>query len=166
MVVFHENKHKSNLQKASFFNMVFTSGNKYFDEPWREHTRRLLRNLSHYNFKSNKFLIAGWLKGVKLSPSEIRKHFGKEVADILRICNKSDFIIKEHDDALIMTIAERITNMEYLFNNNKKELFEMYQAQYPEWRRGLYKNEAHLSTMWSELDYIMFHEWNQLFFCI
>lgn len=101
--------------------------------------------------------------GVKIS--EVRKLFGSQVSEIVDLVTDCDGdnrkerhektypLIATNHDAIIVKLADRITNIEYSIATNNLKQFRKYQKEYKFFRSCLYLEEhTEAKSMWDCLD--------------
>lgn len=155
---------------------------KYGTDPYRTHLLEVIQVLKRFGFfitedtfKSDiaVLIIAAWLHDV-LEDTILEKHhieydFGKEVTDLVwRVTDEPGKNrkekkqatypkIKESNWAVILKLADRIANVEAglrMKNNGNKNLFEMYQKEYIDFKQNLFSKSGPVE-MWDRLDSLL-----------
>lgn len=133
--------------------------------PYEKHTDDVVDILKRFGY-SGKFIVGGYLHDVMedngLSYGKIKRHFGKEVAEMVycvtdelgrdREEKKRKTLPKtaSNPDAIILKLADRIANVEHGGKN------EMYREEHTQFRQALYDfTPSDALKMWSHLDKIL-----------
>lgn len=190
MIVSKLNKPKSKpltnrvspVSKASFINLLSMKKDLYFNKiPWRDHNRSIVDNLDSYGFNEIKYMTLGWLVNSKVKPLEVKKIFGYDLFQIyIRYTSKEKkWVIQELKcdpnrwnrdrtyviNAMVIALIERLTNISYLITNRHKSVFEYHQETYNKsFRNVFYTDDDELSQLWSDLDLLMYTNYEQLIY--
>ncbi len=167
----------NNAQSEYFSALVFATtahGTQQYDKdkPYIFHLANVCQTLNRFGFsiESHPYLqVAGILHDVvedtDVKIREVRSRFGDRVADIVKLVTDQPGETREerhkatypdlatNRDAILVKLADRITNIEYSeFTSNLKQ-WRKYRREYPYFRETLYKVD-HLEavSMWTALD--------------
>lgn len=135
--------------------------------PYHKHLQDVENVLLKFGYdKYGDYIICAWLhdllEDAPISYNDIKKQFGEKIAEIIYCVtdelgrNRKERKEKtypkliKNDDAIIIKLADRIANLEQSIKMNSKTL-EMYEKEYIEFRRNLYK-VGHVEEMWDYID--------------
>jgi hypothetical protein len=145
------------------------AGQKYGNDPYIKHCDDVYKTLLQFKIKNPKILAAGWLHDtIEDTPAtyeEIREEFGPGTADIVFALTGEGTNRKERNAnaylkislnpaALIVKLADRISNVKSCLINHKRELYKMYEKEWEDFQKHLRKPRAGpaANAMWKELD--------------
>lgn len=143
-----------------------------FNKPYIFHLVNVCMTLTRFGFSLEHTIhlhLAGLLHDVvedtTTKISEVRKLFGDRVADIVNLVTdeKGETRKERHEktypllsfnrDAIIVKLADRITNIEYSIATSNLKQFRKYQKEYAYFRSVLYfEDHAEAVKMWECLD--------------
>ena len=170
-------------QTAYFSALVFATeshGSQMYDidKPYIFHLANVCQTLNRFGFSVESHThiqIAGILHDVvedtDVKIKEVRSRFGDHVATIVNLVTdekgntreerhrKTYPLIAENRDAIIVKLADRITNVEYSeFTSNLKQ-WKKYRREYPFFRTTLkFTDHADAREMWVHLDKLFDYE--------
>ena len=142
------------------------------DKPYIFHLVNVCMTLTRFGFSLENHIhlhLAGILHDVvedtTTKLSEVRKLFGDEVADIVNLVTdekgetrkerheKTYPVLASNRDAILVKLADRITNVEYSIATSNLKQFRKYQKEYVYFRKVLYfEDHVEATKMWKCLD--------------
>ncbi|MCY7385813.1 MAG: HD domain-containing protein [Microcoleus sp. CAN_BIN18] len=142
---------------------------KYGDRPYSYHLAQVSQVLKEFGYLGDEAIAAAaWLhdtvEDTEATYEELVSEFGVEISDIVFAVtsepgeNRVDRFrktapkIQSNQKALIVKLADRISNTEASLQNNPK-LYKMYLKEFPLFKELLYnRQDVELMPMWNRLD--------------
>lgn len=163
------------IELAKLLATCMHNGQKRGDEPYIKHLEDVYNVLKEFNITDESILIAGYLHDIledtNMSATLLENIFSKEIADIVFcVTNEIGFNRKERNlktyeklrknpKAVIVKLADRISNVRYSKKLNNSGYFQMYEREYQNFKYYL-NDEVSNKAMWDCLDSLF--EINQL----
>ena len=158
--------------RARDFAMAAHWGQKYGEYNYIVHLDNvnnvLNRYKPHYDLTAD-LLVAGYLHDIiedtRIDFNGVAEYAGYRIATLVfAVTNeeadtrseslaKTYLKIKSNESALILKLADRITNVECSIEN-KTDHIEKYKKEYPGFREAL-RVDRHLASMWNDLDKLL-----------
>ena len=155
------------VKEAAYF-AISAHGNQTYDGyPYYYHLEEVVDILHEFGYTDDKYVVAGYLhdclEDTAVSYNDIKEIFGEEIAEI--VYDVTDELgrnrkerktktypkIKANKDAIIVKLADRISNMRNSLLRGHK-MSEMYIKEYNVFRSALDTNDYELDNLWLELD--------------
>ena len=155
------------VKEAAYF-AISAHGNQTYDGyPYYYHLEEVVDILKEFGFTEDKYVISGYLhdalEDTAMSYNDIKEKFGVEVAEIVYAVTdelgrnrkerkaKTYPKIRENKDAIIVKLADRISNMRNSLLKGHK-MSDMYLKEYKGFRSALDTSDYTLDALWMELD--------------
>ena len=155
------------VKEAAYF-AISAHGNQTYDSyPYYYHLEEVVDILREFGYTDDKYIVAGYLhdtlEDTAVSYNDIKERFGEEIAEIVFAVTdelgrnrkerkaKTYPKIKANKDAIIVKLADRISNMRNSLLKGHK-MSEMYIKEYGTFRSSLDTNDYELDSLWLELD--------------
>lgn len=155
---------------------------KYGTDPYKTHLLAVIEVLERFGYKISEsnfdikvanLLVAAWLHDVLedtvLTKAHLVYDFGEEITQLVwKVTDEPGKSRKEKKQAtypkiksdiwaIVLKLADRIANVEAglkMKQQGNKNLFNMYQKEYSDFRQNLYTDEGP-SAMWAHLDSLL-----------
>jgi len=155
------------VKEAAYF-AISAHGNQTYDGyPYYYHLEEVVDILKEFGYTEDKYIISGYLhdalEDTAMSFNDIKERFGIEVAEIVYAVTdelgrnrkerkeKTYPKIKANKDAIIVKLADRISNMRNSLLKGHR-MSDMYIKEYKGFRGALDTNDYELDNLWLELD--------------
>ena len=158
------------INKAKELGKEIHKYQKYGEYPYAKHLNDVYLNLLKYDITDPAILAASWLhdaiEDTDTSYDFIKEHINEEVADIVQavtnvqgVNRKERFAktypkIRKNPKALILKLADRISNIESCIINKNKSLLVMYVKEHKFFKKELKSNSKN-SDLWGKLDFLV-----------
>lgn len=155
------------IERAKDFALLRHEGQKYGLHDYSYHLQDVVNTLLFFDYTDTTIIASAWLhdtlEDTYTSQKELQDKFGNEITYVVYCVtnapgkNRKERIrrtypkIKDNDDALILKLADRISNIANCINDHNYSLLQMYKTEYPNFRENLYK-PGMADKMWVELD--------------
>ena len=157
------------VNKAKDFAIAKHANQKYGDRPYSYHLACVSQVLEEFGYAEDEAIAAaGWLhdtlEDTETTYEVLMSEFGKETADIVfavtnepgtnreQRLRKTALKIAANKKALIVKLADRISNTESSLKNNSR-LHQMYKKEFPLFKELLYTTlDVELLPLWERLE--------------
>ena len=156
-------------EKAKEFAIEKHGEQKYGDLPYVEHLQGVVDVLLQYGHGGDDVLIASaWLHDVledtDANKKDIYNQFGRSTSEIVWALtgegnNRSEKFLsvvpklQANKKALMIKLADRIANVTSSLSARRYSLYEMYQKEFPEFKKHLYRetDQPEVLMLWEKL---------------
>lgn len=166
------------VHEAKWFAYGAHAGQKYGDEPYGAHLRKVFLVLQHFGVLGDTLLAAAYLhdtlEDTNVEYKELEWFFGKDVADlVLAVTDRPGRNRKERHaatyngirdagfEAIVLKLADRIANVETSVRTKDRRL-SMYREEHPAFKAALLvpawaspNGQDPMSGMWRHLDNLL-----------
>jgi (p)ppGpp synthase/HD superfamily hydrolase len=154
------------VKEAMYYAIQLHVAHSYGEYPYLYHLEQVIYTLKRFGFTEDKYIIAAYLhdtiEDCGITYNDVNKKFGKEIADMVWAVsgfgiNRKERTacvmpkIKVNHDALILKLADRLSNLSSSLDNNKG-MANTYVKEYDHFRSELYVPNTNAEPMWKELE--------------